>query len=94
MRRRERGGSRIGLILCWRKRRSTDIGYRGYLATNDVVGANFIEPTALVLMGIDVKLDGKILAILNIKLLDTVFSEKAEYALARILTWNLNDILL
>lgn len=45
-------------------------------------------------MGIDVELDGKILTILYVELLDTVFSEKAEYALARILSGNLDDILL
>ena len=92
--RRERRGSCIGLGLCRWERRCTCISYRGHLTTNHVVGTDFIEPTALILMGIDVELDGKILTILYVELLDTVFSEKAEYALARILSGNLDDILL
>jgi hypothetical protein len=45
-------------------------------------------------MGIDVELDGQILTLLDIELLDAVLAKEAEHTLAGILTGDLDDILL
>ena len=45
-------------------------------------------------MGINIELYGNILSLLDIELFDTILTEKTEYAFARILSRNLNDIFL
>ncbi len=45
-------------------------------------------------MGIDIELDGEILTLLDIELLDTVLSEKTEHTTTGILTRYLDDIFL
>ncbi len=45
-------------------------------------------------MGIDVKLYCQVIALLNIELLDTVFTEHAKHAFTGILTRNFNYIFL
>ena len=45
-------------------------------------------------MGINVELNCQVLALLNIELLDTVFTKYTEHAFAGILAWNLNNIIL
>ena len=66
----------------------------GNLATNDIESADIVEPTALILMRVNVKLNGDILTGLNIKLLDAVFTKDTEHHAARILARNLNDVVL
>ena len=95
-RREGSGGPCYG--LCRREGRHSLGGYGrtlwNGLAAGDVVGANLVEPTAIVLVGIDIELDGHILTILDIELLDAVFAKETEDTLAGILTGNLDDILL
>ena len=45
-------------------------------------------------MGINIKLYGHVLTVLDIKLTDAVFAEYPEDATFRILTWNFDDIVL
>lgn len=45
-------------------------------------------------MGIDIELNGQILSLLNIELLDAVFAKEAEHTLTGILTGDFDDILL
>ena len=45
-------------------------------------------------MGVDVELDGQVLTLLDVELLDAVLAEKTEHASARILTRHFDDILL
>ena len=94
MRRRERRGCGIGLALSRWEWRCTDIGYRGHLTTNDVVGADIVEPTTIIFAGIDIELDGDILAILNIELLDAVFTKDIKQTTSGILARDLNHIFL
>lgn len=66
----------------------------GYCATNDIIGTDIVKPTAIILVGIDVKANGNVLTHLNIKLLDTVLTKDTEQTLTRILARNLNNIVL
>ena len=59
-----------------------------------VVGTDIIEPAALILMGINIELNGQVLTVLNIELTNTIFTEDAEDATLGILTGNFNDIVL
>ncbi len=45
-------------------------------------------------MGINIKLYGQILTILNVELTDAILSKDAEYATLRILSWNFDYIIL
>ena len=97
-RREGRGGS----IGCrWEGRGSwSDTSHRGntgywrHLTAHDIIGTDLVEPTSIVLVGINVKLNRDIFAILNVKLLDAVLAENTEDTLTGILTWHLDDILL
>jgi len=100
-----REGSRGGILLrgegschgstghrgsgCWGNSRLLDS-----LTAHDVESTNLIEPTPIVLMGINVERNRQLLIRLDIKLLDTVFTKNTEDALARICTRNLNHIFL
>ena len=64
------------------------------LATNNAESPDLIEPTTIILMGIDVELHGEILAVLNVELLNAIFAEDTEHAFAGISTWYLDDIFL
>ena len=96
--RRER--SNIG--ICCRSRllrskgSSTSLGSysNGSSTTNNIIGADFVEPTSIILVGINIELDGNIFVHLNVKLLNTVFAKDAEQTLARILSRNFDNILL
>ena len=65
-----------------------------HLAAEDVVGADLVEPATVVLVSVDVELNGDLLTGLNIELLDAVFAEDAEEHLTGVLTWHLNDVFL
>jgi len=69
-------------------------GNRRHLAANDVVSADIVEPTALILVSINVELNGDILVHLNVKLLDAVLAKKAEYATPGELSGNFDNIIL
>ena len=66
----------------------------GHLTTNNIVRANVIEPTSLILVCINIKLHGNFFAGLNVELLDTVFAKYSEYHASGILTRYFNDIIL
>ena len=66
----------------------------GNLTTDNIEGTDIIEPASLVLMGIDVELNGDILIHLNIVLLDAVLAEDAEDATFGIGSGNFDDIVL
>ena len=87
-------GSRIRLTLNRREGRCTRSDHGRHLTADNVVSADLVEPTTIVLMGVDVELDGEILTILDVELLDTVLSEETEHTLAGILSGHLDDILL
>ena len=59
-----------------------------------MVGTDIIEPTALILMGINIKGHCVVLSHLNIKLFDTVLTEDTEDTTTGILTGNFNNIIL
>ena len=59
-----------------------------------VESTDIIEPAAIKLMGINIKLYGQILTILNVELTDAILSKDAEYATLRILSWNFDYIIL
>ena len=59
-----------------------------------VISTNVVEPTSIVLMCINIKLNGHVLTILNIELTDAVFAENSEHTTPGILTRNLNNIFL
>lgn len=65
-----------------------------YLPTNDVEGSNFVEPTAVIFVSVNIELNGQLFAGLNVELLDAVFTKEAEHTLAWILAWHFDDILL
>ena len=104
------GGTFTCGFLCWRERRGGTVSRRewaclrstrrssscrlGDLTTDDIIGTNIVEPAAVVLMGVDIELYGQILALLDIELLDTIFTEDTEEALAGILARDFNDIIL
>lgn len=60
----------------------------------NVEGTYVVEPTPLILVGINVELDSHVLAILNIKLTYAVFTEHTEQHASRILAWDLQHIVL
>lgn len=66
----------------------------GDRTTDDVVGTDIVKPTAVIFMGINVKLHRHILGSLNIELLDAILTKYAEYHPARILPRHFNDIIL
>ena len=68
-------------------------GYR-HLTTQHIVGTDIVEPSALILVGIDIELDGDILVHLDIELLDPVFPKNAEHATLGILARDLYHIVL
>jgi len=60
-----------------------------------VVAADFVEPAAVVLVGVDVELYGDVLfALLNVELPDAVFAEDAEDHALRVLRRHFQYILL
>ena len=61
---------------------------------HDTIGANVVEPTTLILMGVNIEGHGIVLSHLNVKLFDTVLTEDTEETLAGILARNFNDIVL
>ena len=95
--RRERGcGISTTHRLLWRE-------WRGYWSTcyrrNGgtslyVIGADIVEPAALVFASIDIELNGDVLAHLDIELLDAVLTEDVEYHFARVLARYFDDIFL
>ena len=100
---RREGGCRIGCRSCRgslrREGRSTGsigIGTRNgsHLTADNIVGADIVEPTALILMGVDIELNGHVLVHLKIKLLDAVFAENAEDTTSGILSGNFDNIIL
>ncbi len=66
----------------------------GYLTANNVESTDVVIPTALILMGINVELNGHIFSSLNVELFNPVFAKDAENHTARILSWYLNNIVL
>ena len=63
-------------------------------STNDIEGTDIVEPTAVVLMGINIKLHRKILTWLNVKLLDAVLTKDAEQTLTGILARHFDYVVL
>jgi len=76
------------------RRANWGCGLGCHLTTDHIIGTDFIKPTPLILMGINIKLNGQILAVLNVELLDPVFAKEAEDTSAGELTRHLYDILL
>ncbi len=66
----------------------------GGLATEHVESIDAVIPASLVLLGIDIKLDGDFLARLNIEHLDTFLAENTEHHATRILSGNFQNIFL
>jgi len=64
------------------------------LATNDIVSANIVKPTAIEFMSVDIKLHSEIFTLLDIELLDAIFSEDTEKTFTGILARNFDDIVL
>ena len=100
------GRAFCGWLLCWwegsrstasgRERaclRRADTGLRN-LSAHDVVGTDIVKPTAIIFAGIDVELDGQIISLLDVELLDAVFAEHIKQTTLRILAWHLEHILL
>jgi len=65
-----------------------------HLATDDVEGTDVVEPTALILVRVNVELHGDIFTSLDVELLDAIFSKDAEDHAARVLSGNLNHVVL
>ena len=97
--------SLTGRLLCWWERSRSTISWwegrslrrsscRSYLTTNHIIGANIVKPASIKLMGINIKLHGKIFTLLDIVLFDTVFTEDTEKTFLGVLSWNLYDIIL
>lgn len=59
-----------------------------------VVSPYVIKPTALVLMGINIKLHRQVFTVLNVELADTVFTKDREHTAPWVLAGNFNYILL
>ena len=76
------------------------VGYRSTshgllnLTANHIIGTYFIKPTAIILMGVYIELNSQILTILNVELLDTVFTKETEDTLAGKRARHLDDIFL
>ncbi len=79
--------------LCWREGRhalgACRCNLRSNLTTDDVIGTDIVEPAPLILTCINIELDGQILSVLDIELLNTVFTEKVEDTPLGILARNL-----
>lgn len=73
--------------------RTTYAGLRNLTAEN-IVGTYLVEPSSVVFVRINIKLHGEVFALLNVELLDSILTKKAEDALAGILTGHLNDVFL
>ena len=76
----------------WSTHRSTSRST--YRRAAHVIGTNFVEPTAIVFVGINIEADGNILALLNIELLDAIFTKEAEHTLPGVLSWHFYHIFL
>ena len=61
------------------------------LSANYIIGADFIKPTAIVFMSINIKLYGEIFSLLDIELFNTVLAKNTEHTFPRILTRNLDN---
>ena len=59
-----------------------------------VVSSYLIKPTTIIFVSINIKLYRQFLTILNIKLLDTVFTKESEHTLSWKLSGHFNHILL
>ena len=68
-------------------------GSTGY-CRHDTIGTDVVEPTTLILVGVNIEGHGIVLTHLNVKLFDTVFTEDTEETLTGILARNFNDIVL
>ena len=77
---------------------STTLGRSGRLhhsiRTGDVICTNFIEPSAIVFVGVNIERHRNILPILDIERLDSVLSEQSEQTLSGILSGHFYHILL
>ncbi len=77
---------------------STTLGRSGRLhhsiRTGDVICANFIEPSSIIFMGVNIERHRNILPILDIERLDSVLSEQSEQTLSGILSGYFYHILL
>ena len=58
-------------------------------SAHHIIGTDIVKPTAIIFAGIYVELNGQILTLLDIELLDAVFAEKVEDAPLGILARNL-----
>ena len=68
-------------------------GSSGY-GRHDTIGTDVVEPTTLILVGVNIEGHGIVLTHLNVKLFDTVFTEDTEETLTGILARNFNNIVL
>ena len=87
--------------VCWRERcslRCSDTSHRcagyGLLTTDHVICSDIVEPTSVELVSINIKLHGKILALLNIELFDTILSKDTEKTFTWILSGHFNHVVL
>ena len=60
----------------------------------DVEGTDVVEPAALILVGINIELDGDILTILNVELTNAVFAKNTEHHATRILAGDFQHVIL
>ena len=90
---RERCGllCRSSLRLWWE--RCGCCGING-CSRNNIESTDLVEPTAVVLVGVDIERYGDILTHLNVELLDAVLTKHTEQTLAGILTRHFDNILL
>lgn len=89
----ERSGRSLWSSLGLRRERRC-CGSTGCYAVQYIVGTYLVEPTSLILVGINVKLNSQVFTVLNVELTDAVLTKHTETAFPGICARNFDYILL